>query len=262
MRVCALTGLELVDDPAPGSYRIARTSFGPLSPVERRSESDGSVDSSGWSRFDTLGHTLYSTDDRLTSFMELLAPYRTEINGQRRALQKDADAMGVSLDEFWAQVVADWDEAGTMRARWLPKVWREGRAIYRLTYPRGWWVDITATTTLAALSAQLEDPLIALGITGGLTVSHVTGEDRVVTTLIADWLRNTVTLDDGTQPLGIRFTSKHGHPAGGTGTCWAYWMRSTDAGLSEPVDVLDESAIDDNDVDLNAAREFCKIQTR
>jgi len=80
-----------------GSYRIARTSFGPPAPVPRELESDGAHDPAGWSRFDTVGRTLYSTDDRLTSFMELLAPYRTEINGARRALQKDADAMGVHI---------------------------------------------------------------------------------------------------------------------------------------------------------------------
>lgn len=262
MQVCARSGLELVDDPMPGNYRIARTSFGPLAPVPRELEPDGSLDPAGWSRFDTVGRTLYSTDDRLTSFMELLAPYRTEINGARRALQKDADAMGVPLDEYWAMVVADWDEAGTMRARWLPKVWRDGRVIYRLNYPPGWWVDITSTRTLAALSAHLDSELTDLGVTGGLTVAHVTSDDRAITTLIAGWLRDTVTLFDGTQPLGVRFTSKHGHPTGGTGTCWAYWMRATDAGLDEPINITDDIAIAERDADLKTAQEFCKIQTR
>jgi len=97
MQIFARSGLELVDDPMLGSYRIAPTSFGPPAPVPRELESDGAHDPAGWSRFDTVGRTLYSTDDRLTSFMELLAPYRTEINGARRALQKDADAMGVHI---------------------------------------------------------------------------------------------------------------------------------------------------------------------
>jgi hypothetical protein len=254
--------LELVDSPAQGNFRIARSSFGPLAPVLREAEADGSLDTVGWSRFDTVGHTLYSTDDRLTSFMELLAPYRTEINGARRALQKDAEAMGIPLDEYWALVVADWEDVGTMRARWLPKVWREGRAIYRLNYPPGWWVDITSTTTLTALSAQLDSELANLGVIGGLTLAHVTDDDRAVTTLIAGHLRVAVTLFDGTQPLGVRFMSKHGHPAGGTGTCWAYWMRATDAGVDEPIDVIGEDPIDDNDEDLTAVQGFCRIQTR
>jgi hypothetical protein len=262
MRLCPDSGLELVDNPAPGNYRIARTSFGALAPVVREPPPDGSLDIAGWSRFDTVGRTLYSTDDRLTSFMELLAPYRTEINGTRRALQKDADAMGIALDDYWAMIVADWDHAGTMRARWLPRAWRDGRAIYRLNYPTGWWVDITSTHTLSALSAQLENELTHLGITGGLTLAHVTADNRAATTMIAAWLRNTATLFDGTQPLGIRFTSKHGHPTGGTGTCWAYWMRATDAGLDEPVAVVDEVAINEGDADLKTAQRLCKIQTR
>jgi hypothetical protein len=108
MTLCTATGLELVEGPGPGNYRIARSSYGPLAPKGREAEVDGALDTFGWSRFDTVGHTLYTTDDRLTSFMELLAPYRTEINGARRALQKDADAMGIPLEEYWAMVV---DEA-------------------------------------------------------------------------------------------------------------------------------------------------------
>lgn len=262
MVLCANTGLDLVEGPGPGSYRIARSSYGALAPRARAPEADGSLDTASWSRFDTVGRTLYTTDDRLTAFLELLAPYRTEINGTRRALQKDADAMGISLDDYWAMVVADWDQAGTMRARWLPTVWRDGRAIYRINYPAGWWIDIMSTNTLAALSHQLEDELGSLGITGGLTVAHITADDRAVTTLLARWLRDTATLFDDTQPLGIRFISKHGHPSGGTGTCWAYWMRATDAGLDEPVTVTHEAAIDEHDAELGTAQELCKIQTR
>ena len=261
-KLCSLSGLELVAGPAPGNYRIARTSFDPIAPVHRVTEPDGSYDPTGWSRFDTLGHTLYSTDDRLTSFMELLAQYRTEIHGARRALQKDADAMGIPLPTYWDMVVADWDEAGAMRAQWLPKTWRDGRAIYRLDYPAGWWVDIMSTSTLAALSSHLEEELADLGISGGLTVSHVTSDDRTITTLIATWLRETATLFDGTQPLGIRFTSKHGHPMGGSGTCWSYWMRATDAGVIEPIDIVDEAAIVDDDPDLRTAQAYCKIRSR
>jgi len=262
MTLCTATGLELIEGPPPGNYRIARSSYGALAPRQREAEADGSLDTSGWSRFDTVGRTLYTTDDRLTSFMELLAPYRIEINGARRALQKDADAMGIPLEQYWDMVVDDWDQAGTMRARWLPRAWRDGRALYRVDYPTGRWVDIMSTHTLAALSRHLEDELADLDITGGLTVANVTADNRAVTTLIARWLRETATLFDGTQPLGIRFTSKHGHPTGGTGTCWAYWMRATDAGLTEPVTVTDEAPIDEDDPDLNIAQQLCKIKTR
>ena len=113
-------------------------------------------------------------------------------------------------------------------------------------YPAGWWVDIMSTSTLTALSHQLEDELANLGIAGGLAIAHITAGDRMVTTLIARWLRDTVTLFDGTQPLGIHFICTHGHPTGGTGTCGAHWMRATDAGLHEPVTVTDETPIDED----------------
>jgi len=77
-------------------------------------------------------------------------------------------------------VVAAWDQAGTMRARWLPKVWRDGRALYRLTYPPGWWVDITSTRTLAALSAVLDSELHDLGVSGGLTSPDATALTGVI----------------------------------------------------------------------------------
>src|SRR5699024_7506193 len=96
-------------------------------------------------------------------------------------------------------------------------------------------ITIAATETIAALEDLLpqswptaEGPLEEL-----LTLAHLTGEDRALTTAIATALRDEVTLDDGTLPLGIRFLSKHGHPAQGTGTCWAYWMRYVDRGLDE-----------------------------
>lgn len=54
--------------------------------------------------------------------MELLAPYRTDVQGQRRALQPLADSLGKPLDELWEDIVGEWDQSGTMKASWLPSV--------------------------------------------------------------------------------------------------------------------------------------------
>lgn len=75
-------------------------------------------------------------------------------------------------------------------------------------------------------------------------------------------LRHDVTLEDGTLPLGIRFLSKHGHPATGSGTCWAYWMRDVDSGLGEPTSVMSKAPIHEDDPDLTAVQAYCKIKTR
>src|SRR5690625_6655185 len=97
-------------------------------------------------------------------------------------------------------------------------------------------ITIAATATIAALEDLLpqswptaEGPLEEL-----LTLAHLTGEDRALTTAIATALRDEATLDDGTLPLGSRFLSKHGHPAQGTGTCWAHSMRDVERGRDAP----------------------------
>ncbi|MGP5697279.1 hypothetical protein [Brachybacterium alimentarium] len=100
---------------------------------------------------------------------------------------------------------------------------------------------------------RLEDPL---------ALSHLTGDDRVLTAAIAGALRNEVELEDGKLPLGVTVLSKRGHPSGGSRACWAYWMRDVDSGLDEPTEVKFADAIREEDPDLLATQQFCKIKVR
>lgn len=152
-RVCQDTGLALVAGPV-SSFRIARESYGALAPMPR----EFGEDPGSWSRYDTVGRTIYSSADRVTAYMELLAPFRTTVRDERRALQPMADAVGMSLEDYWNDVVAEWDEAGMMKATWLPRAFREGRAMYTLEYPEGWWIDATATETIAAVHDLFAGP--------------------------------------------------------------------------------------------------------
>lgn len=258
-RICHNTGLALVAGPV-SSFRIARESYGALAPRPR----EVGDDPNNWSRYDTVGRTIYSCADRVTAYMELLAPYRTKINEERRALQPAADAVGMSLEDYWNEVVSEWDEAGKMKATWLPRAFREGRALYTLQYPEGWWIDVTATETIAALHDLFEGPWpTAHGESEEpLTLADLTGDDRVLTAAIAQLIRDNVQLDDGTLPLGIQFLSKHGRPAGGSGLCWAYWMRQLDSGLKEPAQVVDTEPILEDDSAYRAAQQFCRIKSR
>lgn len=241
-------------------FRIARASRGALDPVPRALGEDVAT----WSRYDTIGRTIYASDDKLTAYMELLAPYRTEISGKKRALQPVADFMGITLDDLWRDIVTEWDEAGTMRARWLPRVFREGRELYSLSFPAGWWIDITAVETIAALHELFDSnwPTSTGIVNEPLTLSHLTGDDRDLTTAIAEALRENIELDDGTLSLGIRFMSKHGRPRTGSGLCWAYWMREVDNGLSEPTQVTANETIEESDPEYAAALEHCNIRSR
>lgn len=103
--------------------------------------------------------------------------------------------------------------------------------MYRIEFVEGSWVDIAHSETLAAISHWMRDELYDLGLNLGLTLSEVTSNYRPLTSAIATWLRDTATLDDDSQPTGVRFPSKHGTQNDGEGTCWAFWMRQADAGL-------------------------------
>lgn len=258
-RICQNTGLALVAGPV-SSLRIARESYGPLAPPPRELDDNPT----NWSRYDTVGRTIYSCADRVTAYMELLAPYRTKIDAERRALQPAADAVGMRLEDYWNDVVSEWDEAGNMKATWLPRAFREGRALYTLQYPNGWWIDATATETIAALHDLFSGtwPTVHGNSEEPRTLSDLTGDDRVLTTAIAQLIRDDIQLDDSTLPLGIQFISKHGRPADGSGLCWAYWMRQVDSGLDEPAQVVNTEPILESDSAFKAVQQFCKIKSR
>lgn len=258
-RICTSTGLALTSSPVD-AQRIARESYGPLNPIPRASGAHPGP----WSRYDTPGRTVYACADHLSAYMELLAPFRTEIGDERSALQSAADSMRIPLDEYWNAIVDEWDGGGSMRAQWLPSVFRDGRAVYALRFPQGWWIDITAIETISALHDLYPGtwPTADDVPVDHLTLAHLTGEDRVLTTAIAAAIRDDLVLDDGTLPLGIEFFSKHGHPSGGSGICWAYWMRDVDNGLDEPTVIAHSSPISARDPSFNAALAHCKIRTR
>lgn len=266
-RICRRTGLALTSGPVV-SHRIARESYGPLDPPPREAHTDPSIELrdhvGSWGRFDTVGRTIYAADEPVVAFMEMLAPYRTKVSEERRALQPLADHLGIALGDLWRDIVTEWDQNGTMKASWLPRQFREGRAIYGLAFPIGWWIDIAATETISALHDLFGSrwPRSEGEMDETLTLSHLTGNDRVLTTAIASRLRESVELDDGTLPLGITFTSKHGHPSGGTGRCWAYWMRGLDNGLPEPTVVKTSSSISESNMPFNQALALCNISSR
>ncbi|PWB97547.1 hypothetical protein [Homoserinimonas hongtaonis] len=252
-RICKKTGLVLTAGPV-SAFRIARESLGPFDPPVREGDDVGA-----WSRYDTLGRTIYASSDKLTAYMEVLAYYRTVAMEQKRALQPAADAMGVPLCDYWKQIVEEWDALGTMKASWLPTAFREGRELYTISFPEGWWVDITKMETIAALNKLAEE---IDGLPEELTLGHLTGNDREITTAIATLLRTKIELDDGTVPLGIEFGTKHGQPAGGGGTCWAYWMRQLDVGFDEPAVCTNSESIELDDSAYKSALAYCKIKSR
>ena len=251
--VCAKSGLALLSEPVTG-YRIAKSSYGPVNPVFRLNDTGSRRD---WSRFDTVGSTLYLAGDQRTAYAESLSWARMT-PGHRKSLQKAADFAGISLEQISAEVRDDWERSGKMTPGWVPVDWREGRLLYKLQIEQpGEWIDLTAAESIAAINRDLGEKLNDLLEESFLTLSTLTGDNREITTLIATWLREQV-LDSGAYPLGVKFHSKHGG-----GVCWAYWMRRSDDGLGpEKVTVLAAAEIEPADDDYRSVLEMFDIDSR
>lgn len=83
--------------------------------------------------------------------------------------------------------------------------WRLDREIYRLDFPTSPWVDLTHPDTVVAIKAS------GIAAADRMTVADLTGDDRAVTTSVAQWIR-AQRLDDGSRPAGLRYPSKFGLP--------------------------------------------------
>lgn len=219
-RKCTATGFWLTEDFSSGR-RVATTDRGPLDPWQRLAGEDPAE----WNRYDTPGSTVYLSENDEIAFAEVLSSYALKL-GMKHPLQKDADFMGIPLEDYLNVIDGEW--GNQIKPGCLPAHWRNRRNIYQLTLRGGgWWVDIEHPDSIAALSSALGKRLHdELGLEQ-LTLGVLHGENRAATTMAATWVRDQV-LDDGSYPLGITFQSKHGG-----GRCWAYWLRRRDDGLEE-----------------------------
>lgn len=181
-------------------------------------------------RFDSLGRTVYLADSADCAFAEVLMPFRR----RRDALAVDAQAIvpepgepRMTLDEYIEAVTKEAAE-NDLDAPWaVGAEWQMARSIFSVRMPLvGWWVRIDDARTLDFLSESNRDEMPRLiGDTRSLTLADVTGENRALTTFLAQRIR-TIYLEDGSYPLGIEYPSKSG-----TGRCFAYFARRLDDGL-------------------------------
>lgn len=247
--VCPDTGLRLVEARRITTYRVQRTDYPNLSAPVRGPGSDRTK----WNRFDTVGRTLYLAETAECAFAETLSPFKRVI-GTVDPLEKDARALGMTLEEFYEAVAKDWEERSFMNTGALPRIWRDRREIRTVSLPfPGWWVHIEHPDSIAALARGLSEELGSLGV-GDLDTAVLRSKDRAVTTAIAEHLRG-LTLFDGSEALGIVYGSRHGAYSN-----WAVWLRRQDQGLdpegedgSDGLRSLTASPVHFNDPDLEAA---------
>lgn len=237
-RTCGYTGLRLIKADSEEAFRVAKDRYGALS--VRRNDIVGplpmapgltSIDRRG--RYDTVGSTIYLAARRRCAYAEVLTGFRQE----RASAAKAAESIGMTVDDYIAQVKAEAEENG-IDVPWSITVdWQMGRSVYRVRLPRaGWWVKVDDLDTLSAL--QRLAPTVP-GLTESLqvlTATSIYGEDRDLTTLLAQVIRMQV-LDDGSEPLGISYASKTLF-----GRCWAYWDRRSDDGLGPGANDLHQLA--------------------
>lgn len=164
-------------------------------------------------------------------------------------LHRDAEALGMSLEEFYEEVASQWQEKSFMSSGTLPRQWRTQRQLHIIELPfPGWWIDIEHPETLSAIEAAIPDTLKDLGVRH-VDTGLLRSNRREVTTAIADHLRELV-LYDGSYAQGVRYASGHGGFVN-----WAVWLRDYDLKVpgADGLLHLSESPIYFNDPDLEAA---------
>lgn len=221
-RICVDTGFGLVAANQSFGWRVTKDAYVQTSGITGVLLNDrvgplpaGNPDRRG--RYDSLGRTVYFADTAHTALAEVLQHLRVEV----MSLTKDATAVGMDIQEYRHALTEEWHDRGLPGPGEVPLEWQLASGLYRVVLPAtGWWVLIDCPATLNALSERMG------GSVGQLTLGHVCGDDRVLTTQLAQVVRDLV-LDDGSVPLGIAFPSKTAY-----GRCWAWWNRRGDDNLN------------------------------
>lgn len=179
-----------------------------------------------WGRYDTIGKTYYLAESPECAYAEVLAQFK-RANGARDPLEPVAKALGLSLEETMRSISQDWGESDFRNLGAVPLRWRASRLLYEARLSGGGWlVDVQHPDSIAALErAQDGDVAQFLARQGiaSLNVSALTSDNRTVTTMLAEIMRD-AQLDDGSTPRGVHFGSKHGGA-----WCRAVWLPYADA---------------------------------
>lgn len=221
-RVCSHTGFCLAAAAGENGWRVTKDEYVQTSGITGVLVNDrvgplpaGTPDTRG--RYDTLGRTVYFADTGTTALAEVLQHLRVKV----MSLTKDAAAIGVDVQEYRRRLSKETHERGVPGPGEVSVDWQTTRSLHEVRLPAfGWWVRIDNPATLNALSERMG------GFVGQLTLGDVCGDNRGLTTQLAQVIRDSV-LDDGSLPLGITFPSKTAY-----GRCWAWWNRRGDDNLN------------------------------
>lgn len=218
---------------------------GPLRPIPRL-ETDR-ADRSSWSRFDVGEHvplgwaglTIYGATRRDTAFTEVLS-WKAATSATYAGLVEEAIFTGSSIDAL----LDDLHRRG-VRVGGVDLDWRESRCIYTLETWDVLWADLFHRGSVSAIRGLI-GPVLGDEL---LTISTITGDDRSITTHIAETLR-ALELQDPSGSMrradGIRYPSKFGMAADDD-YCWALWIPRPELGAmithSAPMEPADPDVV-------------------
>ncbi|WP_085367312.1 hypothetical protein [Leifsonia sp. NCR5] len=217
IHTCTKSGLRLIPVDDAVGFHVAKRDYAQPSAPYRSAD----VHRQEWGRYDTLGRTYYLAGSDECAFAEVLSQLR-RVNGSNDSLAPIAATLNLTIDETVRAIAEEWDEADFRGVGALPSSWYERRRMYRArTVGGGWLVDIEHPDTIAALQGPADGDVARFLANQGipsLTTGALRSENRLVTTMLAELVRD-AELDDGSNPRGIHFGSKHG------GTwCRAVWL--------------------------------------
>ena len=221
-KICSATGLGLIAAQRGTAWRITKDAYVQTSGITGVLVNDrvgllppGTPDRRG--RYDTQGRTVYFADTAKTALAEVLQHLRVKVV----SLAKDAAAVGMDTQDYRQALTDDLHSRGLPGPGEVSVDWQLASSLYEVHLPAtGWWVVIDCPATLNALSDTMG------GSVPPLTLGHVIGDNRALTTQLAQVVRESV-LEDGSLPLGIVFPSKTAY-----GRCWAWWNRRADDNLN------------------------------
>lgn len=214
--ICNTTRLALLPASQQTVYRLADPDYGPLQPRQRPTDASDD-DRAGWHRYDLAGErTVYAASSLEGMYAEMLQPLKRPEPMLASDLFDDAGSTATVED----LIAHDFAEDGKEAPYEIDLEWLLTQRLYTMLLPAtGWLVDAEHSNTVAYLHRNQPAVIREQGMRQ-VTVAELRGENRIVTTHLAEAMARPQ-LHDDTRPVGLLYGSKHGSDW----DCWAVWLR-------------------------------------